>query len=309
VLKQLQPSLDNAVGLALVLPSYLTRSQRNLVSEHVKQAKLPLLGTVTTPLAVVWAARASRPWHGLAVVLDVDEHALTWSAVAVDPHPAVPEARVVNERVVGALGLHAWKDRLLDGIADRCIRHSRRDPRATGATEQALYGQLDRAMEAAGQGRLVELVIQSENWYQDLVVKPAEIVGYCASLVRHAITELRRVLSSADQPVALVAASAAAARLPGLLRAVHERSEIRTQQVTLPPGALAVAAHELAGRWFDGTLPRGPIDATIALKQLSRGRPQPVRTPSPSQPTRLPPRKGVEKAVRSEDDFSVGIDE
>ncbi|OAI45860.1 hypothetical protein AYO44_02350 [Planctomycetaceae bacterium SCGC AG-212-F19] len=310
VLKHVQPALSHAVGLAVVLPSYLTRSQRNLVGELLKQAKLPLLGTVTAPLAAIWAVRAPRPWHGLAVILDVDDHALVWTAVAVDAHPAAPEARVVGQRVVPALGLHAWKERLLDGIADRCIRHSRRDPRATGATEQALYEQLDRAMESSGQGRLVELVIQSENWYQDLVLKPGEIVGYSAALVRPALTELRRLLAAANQPVALVAATASAARLPGLLRALHQHSEIRTQQVTLTPGALAQAAHELAGKWFDGALPRGPIDTAIPVKPVPRARAQPVRTPSPSQPTRLPPRKGsVEKAVRSEDDFSVGIDE
>ncbi len=311
VFKRLQPNFADSAGVAMVLPAYLSRSQRTTVADLAKQAKLPSLGFVVAPLAAAWIARANRPWYGTALILDADDHALVWSAIVVDETASTPQARIVGERTATSLGVRSWKERLLNGVADRCIRQSRRDPRATGLAEQMLYEQLDAAMEACRRGQLVEVVIQSESYYQDLILQPPEMEHYCAPLIREAITELRRLLTSlpADRPPAMVIATARAAQLPGLVRTLHEQSGPQTAVVALEPAALAVAAHELAVRWFDGTLPRGPLDTVIPVKQASRPRLHPARTPSPSQQTRLPARKSVEKPVRSDDDFSVGIDE
>lgn len=311
VFKRLQPALADAAGLAMVLPSYLSRSQRVQVAELAKQAKLPLLGSVVAPLAATWIARANRPWHGTAILVDVDHHALVWTALTVEETSATAQARIVGERTVPSLGARIWKERLLDGVADRCIRQTRRDPRANALAEQMLYEQLEPAMEACRRGQLVEVVIQSETYYQDLILQPAEMERYCAPLIREAINELRRLLASVplNRPPAMLIATASAARLPGLARTLHEQSGHQTAVLALEPAALAEAAHELAARFFDGTLPRGPLDTTIPLKPASRPRAQPARTPSPSQQTRLPARKSVEKSFRSDDDFSVGIDE
>jgi hypothetical protein len=311
VFKRIQPSLGDVAGVALVLPSYLSRNQRNHVAELAKQAKLPLLGTVAAPLAASWIARAHRPWHGTAIVLDGDHHALVWSAVTVDETSSTPQAHIVGERTAARLGARVWKERLLNGVADRCIRQTRRDPRANALAEQMLYEQLEPAMEACRRGQLVEVAIQSESYYQSMVLQPGEMSHYCAPLVREAINELRHLLSTLalDRPPAMLIATASAARLPGLAQTLHEQSGHQTAVVALEPTALPQAAHELAARFFDGTLPRGPIDTAIPVKAVIRPRVQPVRTPSPSQQTRLPVRKSVEKSVRSDDDFSVGIDE
>jgi hypothetical protein len=166
-------------------------------------------------------------------------------------------------------------------------------------------------MEAGRRGQLVEVVIQSESYYQDLILRPGEMEHYCAPLIREAITELRRLLTSVslNRPPTLVVATASAARLPGLARTLDEQTGPLTTVLVLDPASLANAAHELAARWFDGTLPRGPIETAIPVKAASRPRVQSARTPSPSQQTRLPARKSVEKTLRPEDDFSVGIDE
>src|SRR5436305_841609 len=75
--------------------------------------------------AAALAGHADQPWSNLALVVDVDDHALTWGAVAAEEG----WARLVDFRAAPQLGLRAWKDRLLDAIADRCVRQSRRDPR------------------------------------------------------------------------------------------------------------------------------------------------------------------------------------
>ena len=46
-------------------------------------------------------------------------------------------------------------------VADRCIRQSRRDPRDSASAEQALYDQLEDALESAAKGKTVDLLSQT----------------------------------------------------------------------------------------------------------------------------------------------------
>src|SRR5205814_1243610 len=122
------------------------------------------------------------------------------------------------------LRLRAWKERLLDVAADRCIRQSRRDPRDSAPVEQALFDQLDSALESCRQGQLAELVIQAETWFQNLLFCPDEFIACCAPLVdrtRRAVVELVDALDLAGPP-AVVLMTAAAGRLPGLPTALEE---------------------------------------------------------------------------------------
>ena len=123
----------------------------------------------------------------MAVVGDVDDHALTWTAVAVrDDHVAI-----VGERTLPQLGLRAWRSRLIDAVAERCVRQTRRDPRDSAAAEQMLFDQLDAACDSCRQGRLVELVIQSDHWFQNLMLRPEECNGFCAPLSRQAAQQMQ----------------------------------------------------------------------------------------------------------------------
>jgi hypothetical protein len=302
ICKKLQPSLAECAGLALALPAYLSRSQTNAASNVLKQTKLPLLGWVSSPLAIACVAHAHQPWAGPALVLEVDDHALTGSVVTVDDAPAAPQGRLLAVQTMPALGLLSWKERLLQEIAERCIRQSRRDPRDSSSAEQMLWDQLDKGMEACGRGDLVELIVQTDHWYQDLVLRPGEFEGYCTSLVREALAglyELQRAVNSRSLPVL---ATAAVRRLPGLLSSFGHR--------TLGADAAAQAALELAMRWHDGSLPRGPIERTITLKKSTKSKVQGPKFPAVSQQTKLPAR-GTKRlrAVDGDDDFSVRIDE
>src|SRR5262249_40120744 len=151
--------------------AYLSRTQTNAASNVLKQAKLPLIGWVSSPLGIAWTAFAHNPWTGPALILEVDDHALTGSVVTVDDAPAAPQCRLLAVQTMPALGLVAWKERLLQGIAERCIRQSRRDPRDSSSAEQMLWEQLDKGMETCGRGDLVELIVQTDHWYQDLVLR------------------------------------------------------------------------------------------------------------------------------------------
>jgi molecular chaperone DnaK (HSP70) len=304
VLKHLRSILSDVQALALTFPDYLDRKQRALLADLFKQAKLPVVGKVTAPLAAAWAAREQRPWFGQALILDIDDHAFCCSAVVVDEPPCPLQARLVVHHTVPALGMRTWTDRLLNSVADRCVRQSRRDPRSSGTTEQLLYEQLDRALDSCRNGQLVELVIQADNWYHDMLIRPAEVESWCAPLVRRGIRAIGQVLraAAAEQPPVLVVATAAVSRLPGLLSAVGQQTGPQTRLLILDDDAIPRTTFELAGRFHDGTLEPGFIDTVVPLKKTARPAP---RTLSKTEPMIFHSRVGqrIHRPPRSDDDF------
>ena len=84
---------------------------------------------------------------------------------------------------------------LLDAVGNALLRLLLDRAQAGSVTEQ-----LDDALEAARQGRIVELFIQTTNWYQNLLARPEEMVTFCQRLVSQALLNERaaseRLLSS-----------------------------------------------------------------------------------------------------------------
>jgi hypothetical protein len=273
---------------------------------------------VATPIAAALAARQYLPWSGLALVVDVDDHALTLAAVAVGDE----RARMAAVRPAVKLGLGTWLRALLDGVARRCVRMSRRDPRASAEAEQALHEQLLAVMERGQADGLVELNVQSGQWFQNLMVPAEELATYVRPLVDQARTELLDFASglTALGPVGVVILTSAAARLPGLASAldvqVHgaargteenlesdfgeglldERLSAATH--VLEPDAVARAAHDLAVRFERGEVPAGLHDDL----PLPAGEADPTR----SGPVRL--QFNGEDHVLTKVTFSLGRD-
>jgi hypothetical protein len=101
-----------------------------IVPLHPKAAKPAGEVNVTIPVPPRPAALPDAP--PAAVVIDADDHAL--SAAVVGYHAG--QARLLTSAVLPRLGARFWKERLLDSVADRCIRLCRRDPRDSAAAEQ-----------------------------------------------------------------------------------------------------------------------------------------------------------------------------
>jgi hypothetical protein len=262
VFDHLRSACKGAKGLLATLPTYLNRAQADLISKAAERARLPWYGSVSAPLAVGLAAHTEHPWEGRTLILDVDNHALSWSAVELGPERIF----VVAEQSVPLLGLLAWKRRLLDSLADRCIRHSRRDPRDSGQAEQALFDQLDSVLDAASQGQTAEVVVRAASWFQDLLLRPEEITQFCAPLVRQALNELAQTPDmNQEGKTTWILLTEAAGRLPGLVPALQEWRDAEMEVSVLPPNALAKAAHDLAVRISREELPHGHLDATVSL--------------------------------------------
>lgn len=281
----------------LLVPSYLAPNQVAKAVVLAARAKLPLKGTASAALAVA-AERAGavlsgkpaaagvvpmRPSSGgAAVVIDADEFALSASVVAVTRD----QVRVAGSACWPRLGVKVWKEKLLDAVADRCVRLCRRDPRDSADAEQALFEQLDDALDRARAGQRVSLSVRTAHWYQDVAQQPDEFDGYCTGLARPAAEAIRELVSGSGLavPPRTVWLTHEAGRLPGLAKAVHLNSPEGTAVDVLAPGAVAHAAAGLVARWLSGELPRQHLDTSMPLvppphaadKAASGGRKPPV---------------------------------
>ncbi|HEV3115427.1 MAG TPA: hypothetical protein VGY58_00145 [Gemmataceae bacterium] len=291
VLDRLHGLSADSKGLVVALPGYLTRSQVTLLTPLAQKARWPVLGSVQAPLAAALAIHAVHPWSGLALVLDTDDHALTVTTVFADGEQLYVQAA----QAVPHLNLRAWKSRMLDMVADRCIRQSRRDPRDSATAEQTLYDQLEDALDSAAKGKTVDLLIQTPQWYQNLLLRPEEFTGFCERLVSQTIESVQRILtaSSARDVLSTVIVSASAGRLPGLVPAleiyVRQSVPAKEWQATEDFGdnlmqpvdepvrvnvllgdAVARVAHELACRIQRGELPHGHLDLVLPLPKATQ---------------------------------------
>jgi hypothetical protein len=230
---------------------------------------MSLTSVVPISLALAHAAHVQSPWAGPALVLEVDDHALTWTVVAAEEG----EIRPLGNHVLTHLGMTAWKEKLLNWVAETCIRQSRRDPRAYPEIEQMLFEQLGRVITTQPQGQILELVIQRDQWYHNVLLRFEGMAGVCAAQVAQGVAAMDHLMTAFDPPgiPCAVVLSSSASRLPGLLGAVESHWEKRrvaraadpqdeeepeTRPVTVvSPGGVAESALLLAKHWVgDGAV-------------------------------------------------------
>jgi hypothetical protein len=283
-------------GVSFALPSYLTLRQVGKVISLAQQVKLKVWGTATVPLALA-AERATHFLYGQGdentdskvgrsitptsvLIVDADEYAVSVSVVRL----AEEEVRLLGTATFPRLGIKLWRERLLDGLADRCVRTCRRDPRDTAEAEQMLFDQIDEAIDRARTGQRVSLSIRSTHWYQDLVQTAADLDSYCVTLARQTADEVRQFVAGLNEPGPPRAAwlTHDAGRLPGLASTLHQNMAEGTNVRVLHAEAAAAAAVNLVDRWTAGELPRTHLDTVIALPP----RPDPRLAPRPSPAVR-----------------------
>jgi hypothetical protein len=289
------PVAAESEAAVLALPAYLAPVQVSKVVAAAARAKLPLKGTAIAPLALAAdraaAVLAGKPvapevtppdWvvpirpvaagPGAVAVVDADEYGLSATVVAVERD----RVRLVAMGCWPRFAAKAWKDRLLDAVSDRCVRLCRRDPRDSADAEQALFEQLDDALERVRAGTRVNLTVRTDHWFQDVVQQPEEFEAHCAALARGAGEAVRDLVggSGLALPPCAVWLTHDAGRLPGLARSLHLNTHEGTAVEVLPPDAVAQAAAALVPRWLTAELPRAHLDATIPLPESVAGSPE-----------------------------------
>lgn len=285
------PIAAESDSFTFALPSYLVAPQVKALRELAAKQKLPLTGTASAPLAIAahragailkpkkspasgedssWVVpiRPQQPGPGDVAIIDVDEYALSMAVVNVQP----ADVRTMSLLAWPKLSQKAWKDRLIDALSDRCVRLCRRDPRDSADAEQALFEQLDGALDTIRHAKPVTLTVRGEKWYQDLIQQPTDFELHCAPLLRAAEESLKDLLTNANRsgPPRAVLLTDAAAKLPGLAAGIFRNSSERTEVAVLPPDAAAEAAASLHARWQSGQLPRVHLDGLIALESTPK---------------------------------------
>ena len=195
-----------------------------------------------------------------------------------------------------------WLRRLLDGVSNRCVRQTRRDPRESATTEQALYEQLSTALDK-GPTNLLQARVQGEGWFHNLILHADEVETLVASPLQQAAADLDAVLGAVESlgQLAAVVVTHTAAALPGFMQMVRSRCPAPPRladenadfgDLLLAPrvapeivhalgvDALATTAHDLAARIHAGHFPRGHLD--IVALPILKGTP-----PKESGPARL----------------------
>jgi hypothetical protein len=262
VTEVLKGVLPGGHGLVVVAPAYLTDQQYAQMGEIVQKSGFSVLGSAPVPLAL---AATCDVEFGTALVLDADEHALTWSVLQVDG----PNARLLAHHQVPNAGVRAWFDRLIDAVSDRCVRLCRRDPRDSAMAEQSLYEQLIDVLNAPVSPTPITLSIRTTQWFQELSVTRDELDLWSGPLAKIAVEGMRHVVATAHTQAPVMARpellwiTADAAKLPGLVEAAAQNVPESTVVQVLPPEALATAGYVLGSHFLRGDLPRGQISGTV----------------------------------------------
>jgi hypothetical protein len=293
-------------AVVLALPSYLAHAQAELVRALAVKQRIPLVGSLSSLLAAALAGYAEETWSGSVLAIDIDDHALSVGLV----RAADEQARLVDVRHYPNLGLKVWQDRLINALADSCVLQCRRDPREVPLAEQAIFEQLEPLLDAGLHGRMIQLGIQAENWYENLLVRPEQTAGFCGHLARQVIGALEDLWPQgpAEAPTTILLTSQVG-RLPGLaarLRSlldelIHDTSQVDAHQhllteedfgeglyqnssgshsgvAILAPEALARAAHGIGAIWRRGKNRGEP---------LAQAAPVPTIRPVQAGPARL----------------------
>lgn len=298
VFQYLQRVARGAGKLVLTMPGYLQQKQVQAVARTLHQLGLPLAGSLTTPLALALQAYVEHPWSGTALVLDIDEHALSLTSV----QDADGQAHLLEHFSFPHLGLRVWHNRLLNALADACILQSRRDPRACGGAEQTLFLQLPTLLEESRQGRMVNVSFHTSTWAQNLVLHPNQVATFCTSLTRQVLHEVEKIYHASwpRRPPSVLILSSQVGLLPGVIPALQEAFERWTaasleqeimhggeedfgenlagddpaqsgKLILLGTEAAARGAHTVGCKFLAGELPRCHLDVAVPLPE-----PQPL---------------------------------
>ena len=295
VWRRLQPLASSARAVVLTVPGYLDAHQADTLRKLGEKVRLPALGSVSTILAAALAAHAEHFWQRSVLIVDADDHALTlgWVKGLAD------RAHLIESRSFTQLGVHGWKDRLINALADRMIRVHRRDPRDVPSAEQSIFDQLD----GLAHGGAAEKADAAWRQWGALVHASLGASGAHAALLpgaaQQAAQEAAQLLTcwpASELPPAIVLTHQAS-RLPGLIDALQpllaerglssSETVLPTTKVTgietedfgedllaaaatrsvlvLTPEAPACAAHALAPLFRSGALPAGHLETMAPL--------------------------------------------
>ncbi len=262
-------------GVTYCVPPYLSKRQLEVFIHLSVESGLPVAGIIASPLANVLSAYAEHPWTGSAILLDLDEHMFWLSLLKTEEG----NAEILDTFGYEHLGLRHWHQKVLDGLADHCIQHTRRDPRDCPAAEQALYMQLQPIMEQCVYGHVANVTFRTRDQFHHFVLLPEHTLGFCKSLTQEIVSEVSNALrhlrsEGHTSPVLLV--SHQGSLLPGVVGNLEHYQQRNTGQelnslsavasiILLPPDAGCRGAFSLAPQFLAEELPSWFVQSQAPL--------------------------------------------
>jgi hypothetical protein len=217
VVARLREPLSDCDQVWLCLPGYLSEPQAMECRQAFAKTRFSVLGTIPSAVALAMAVRGGDEDRDF-VTLEADSHGLTLGRV----EAGKSGLRLTDTHVARTLAVKAWSEAMLNGIAEICIRQNRRDFRDSGAAEQGIFGQLDDVTSAASRGELIEIVIRTKQWCQNLILRPDQINAMCEPLAVRASRALAEWLEEKPSPSRRIILSDETANLPGLKVAIQD---------------------------------------------------------------------------------------
>ncbi|MBI2806841.1 MAG: FHA domain-containing protein [Planctomycetes bacterium] len=297
VWRRLRDLGTNSKSIVLTLPGYLEAAQADVLRGLGERGRLPVFGSLPALLAAALAGHAEQFWQRSVLVVDADDQALTFGWVQAQND----QAHLIDVQTFPRLGLQAWRERLIDALAEAFVWHHRRDPRDAPLAEQGLYDQLEPLLDAALKHQAIQIGVQAQQWYKHLIVHPEQVRHFTEALTRQAQAEAHSLLMGWPSGEARsIVMTHDAARLPGLVDALHalvlsapgSETKLPTTRVTsfqdddfgealmipeaegrggvlvLPPEAPARAAHALGEAFRRGQIPKGHLETIAPLASV-----------------------------------------
>lgn len=217
----LQKLKDKLPGKSLfhAVPSYWTREQAAILEDITRHTGHRCLGTLKRGLALA----GSSP----GLVIDVDSYALTICITQLQSRTG--NLQLEKTHTSTDLGLPIWTERIGMLVAARCLRDSRRDPRAHAETDQQLFEQVQVKLIDWASQQDVRLSLQLRDWQEEMLLSATEVASVCMPLAQRCSQ-----LVAQSPEVSSWFLSNEASRLPALPQAMYQNS-MNQRALTVTP--------------------------------------------------------------------------
>lgn len=238
--------LGSVRRLLVSVPSVWRPEQAKLLKDAIQEVGFDSLGIVPRELLFgLESSSGESAWKHEGLLLDADERTFTAAIL----RPTVTDLRQVSVAGRPDLGRAAWRRRLIDAVALRCIATERRDPRATPEAEQLLFDQSEAwfASLVEGQSLKAEAYLSHRALPFVVTLTAADAALACRDLAEAAAEVALALHAKTVRPDAggMLFLTSEAAQLPGLAARLYEKSahmiSVTAVGVHLAPTALSLA--------------------------------------------------------------------
>ncbi|MCS7166268.1 MAG: hypothetical protein RMI91_01985 [Gemmatales bacterium] len=237
ILAPLHSTLRHCPLWGMLLPSYWDEAQFADFTRELHRAGLISGVPVAQDLALACAAwQQHGPWN-LALVVDLDDHAL----VVTQASCREPDVFVQRRLVVPELGRRIWIARLINLCAELSIRLCRQDPRLSRQAFQHLAFELTTVLPRLHQEHF-HFQLHVSDFHAEFSLTPELVKQACLQLAQASAKLIKDLLA----PHTEVFLSRRLADLPDMIRVVYQTLEHRRPIYVVDETPYLEAAGQLA---------------------------------------------------------------